>query len=211
MSRTRSRATADEVEARRAEILAATARVVARKSVEGTRLADVAEEAGVSIGLIQHYFRNRERLIVETFQSAIEQARAEWRSYVANASDPVARLRELLTFCVTGKTPFSQAWGLWLEFYAASARDPGLRLHVHSVMNIWYALFAETIAAGVQAKRLHPRDPIEICLPRILATVDGLAIQALLGLYGMSEHNMEAALIRTVAVELGIDESELRG
>ena len=52
---------------RRDEILAAAATVMARMGFERMRLRDVATEAGVSIGLLQHYFETREQLGRETF------------------------------------------------------------------------------------------------------------------------------------------------
>ena len=53
----------EHMDARRAAIIAATARVIVTNGVDSTRLADVAEEAGVSVGLIQHYFVTRDELL----------------------------------------------------------------------------------------------------------------------------------------------------
>ena len=55
---------------RRDEVLAAAATVMARMGFERMRLRDVATEAGVSIGLLQHYFETREQLGREAFASA---------------------------------------------------------------------------------------------------------------------------------------------
>lgn len=57
-------------EQRRATILTAAARVFARKGLAGTKIADIAAEAGMSIGLIYRYFRGKD----EVFALLVEQA-----------------------------------------------------------------------------------------------------------------------------------------
>src|SRR6202142_3018887 len=49
--------------ARRRELADAACRVIARDGLDGTTLADVAEESGWSIGSIRHYFPNKDELI----------------------------------------------------------------------------------------------------------------------------------------------------
>jgi AcrR family transcriptional regulator len=49
--------------ARRRELADAACRVIARKGLAATTLADVAEESGWSIGSIRHYFPNKDELI----------------------------------------------------------------------------------------------------------------------------------------------------
>ena len=52
---------------RRDDLLTAAATVMGRMGFERMRLRDVASEAGVSIGLLQHYFETREQLGREAF------------------------------------------------------------------------------------------------------------------------------------------------
>ena len=49
------------------------------RGLTALRLADVADEAGVSVGTIQHYFGTRERLLLETFAFETERALERWR------------------------------------------------------------------------------------------------------------------------------------
>lgn len=50
---------------RREQILAAAARAIGRHGIENVRTLDVAREAGVSIGALQHHFYNRDPRIGE--------------------------------------------------------------------------------------------------------------------------------------------------
>ena len=59
-------AKAPVVDKRRA-ILDAAVRVFARQGYHATRVADIADEAGVAYGLVYHYFRSKEAVMTELF------------------------------------------------------------------------------------------------------------------------------------------------
>jgi AcrR family transcriptional regulator len=52
---------------KRRAILDAAIRVFARQGYHSTRVADIADEAGVAYGLVYHYFRSKEALMTELF------------------------------------------------------------------------------------------------------------------------------------------------
>lgn len=205
----RLRATNPEhMDARRAAIVAATARVIVANGVDSTRLADVADEAGVSVGLIQHYFRTKDRLVLETFRTAAEDSREGWRRCVTEDDDPLARIAGLARFIVDDDD-FGLAWGLWVEFYAASTRNRELRKHVHRIMNVWRTLFSECIADGIARGVLQANGDVDDAVTRIVALTDGLAIQTLLGLYEMTTGLMESMILDAIADLFGVDRAAL--
>lgn len=52
---------------KRARILEAALSVFSRKGVLGTRIADIANEAGIAYGLVYHYFKNKEEILNTIF------------------------------------------------------------------------------------------------------------------------------------------------
>ena len=80
------------VEERREQILEAAARVISERGADGTRLADIARKAGVSIGLIQHYFNTRDELLAEAFDYFNEIWVTEWEQQADAESDPPHKL-----------------------------------------------------------------------------------------------------------------------
>ena len=52
---------------KRRAILDAAVRVFARQGYHATRVADIADEAGVAYGLVYHYFRSKEAVMTELF------------------------------------------------------------------------------------------------------------------------------------------------
>ena len=52
---------------KRRAILDAAVRVFARQGYHATRVADIADEAGVAYGLVYHYFRSKDQVLNELF------------------------------------------------------------------------------------------------------------------------------------------------
>lgn len=59
----------DKVDDKRTAILAATLRLVSEHGFHGTAMSKVAKEAGVSAGIIYHYFDSKDALINEVYRS----------------------------------------------------------------------------------------------------------------------------------------------
>jgi TetR/AcrR family transcriptional regulator, fatty acid metabolism regulator protein len=56
------------VEEKREQLLEAAVRVFARRGYHGSRVADIAEEAGVAHGLLYHYFSSKEEVLQTIFR-----------------------------------------------------------------------------------------------------------------------------------------------
>jgi TetR/AcrR family transcriptional regulator, fatty acid metabolism regulator protein len=84
----------------RERITEAATEVFARRGVHGTRVADIAERAGIAYGLVYHHFRNKEEILSAIFAE-------RWAQYVAYleelARTPAPfreRMRRLIHFWV---------------------------------------------------------------------------------------------------------------
>jgi len=67
---------------RREQICRAAAAVIAREGLPGTTMRMVAEEAGVSTGMLNHYFANRQDLLTQALVFVSERAQARMRGAV---------------------------------------------------------------------------------------------------------------------------------
>ena len=61
----------DQKEKRRSEILAAGLDLFIRKGYSATKISDIAERVGMSVGLLFHYFKSKERLYEELIEYGI--------------------------------------------------------------------------------------------------------------------------------------------
>jgi AcrR family transcriptional regulator len=193
---------------RRALILEAGARVVSSRGVDRTRLIDVADEAGVSIGLLQHYFGTREGLLSEVFLAAIKDSVYNWRRLAAEESDPFLRLVALIRYSLSGRLPFNHVWSLYVEFWALSNRDPAMRQLSEEVYAIWAEPIREAISEGVALGRFALSSPVEDITDRLVSEIDGIGIRVLLGHPGMTRERMCRLLIDDLKIHLGVEAVE---
>ncbi len=91
-------------EARRRELAEALWRITRRDGWEAITLRGVAAEAGVSMGLVQHYFRSKDDMLRFALEIIIEDVRAEIRKVVAALPEPRTP-RQLVTAVMMALVP----------------------------------------------------------------------------------------------------------
>jgi AcrR family transcriptional regulator len=114
--------------AQRERILPAAEGLLVTHGVERSRLRDVSEAAGVSIGTVQHDFDTRDRLISDLFDWSAERRLNAWLSAAPTGGDPWSRLVSLLDASLP--EPMLGRARIWVEFCAMArmvlAVDPTL-------------------------------------------------------------------------------------
>ena len=168
-----------EVVDRRAQIVEGAARVLAREGFEATSMKEIAEEIGVSAGLLHYYFGTKEDLLAEVVRSLHGQLIAEWRAAMAGIEDPLERVTAGLRQAGRRLSERREIWQLIFDVYVAGFRNPVLRERVHAMANDLLAYITEE--AREVDSRLPSRSPIE---PAELAlavagAVDGIALISL--------------------------------
>ena len=133
-------------ELKKRAILAAALECISKSGYEATRLRDVSDAAGVSIGIIQHYFGTREQLLGE----ALGHASGELVEHFASLDDQLApwdRLRGMIG--VVCGMPSLHGRGLhWLEMSSLARRHPELRERLDSVYELWDAHIRAAVQRG---------------------------------------------------------------
>lgn len=205
--------TDDQILDRRGLILDAAVVVISRRGVDRARLADVAEEAGVSLGLVQHYFRTRERLLVETFRREQERISEIWSAAVPSGSDPLLRLTEYMRLGSpdggpAAATEFDPGWSFWLEFWSKANRDEDIRAEVTDIYEDFGGLFRDAIRDGVRRGEFQITGRVEDVADRLISLMDGIAVRTLLG--GLDRDRMFKLLLDSLSLELGLDANQRR-
>src|SRR4029077_1692539 len=90
---------------RHQEILDAAARVITDRGLAETRISDIAEEAGVSPGLILYYFEAKERLLAAELTFANDQFYLRTSREIRRIPSATDRLRRLVDLSVPAYLP----------------------------------------------------------------------------------------------------------
>jgi DNA-binding transcriptional regulator YbjK len=110
-------------EARRAQLHQATLRALHTRGLEGLRLRDVAEEAGVTSAAVLYCYDDLDELMYETFQRAIERFSHEREESAEKFPDARDRLRACAERGVADG-PDDLLPRLLFEYWPRSLRDP---------------------------------------------------------------------------------------
>ena len=76
---------------RRQDLLAVTISCLARLGARGTTGREICRQAGVSHGLLRHYFKNPENLLLETYQEPVSYTHLDVYKRQRGNSPPSAR------------------------------------------------------------------------------------------------------------------------
>ena len=177
-----------EPDARRADLIAATARVLAREGTGGASVRAIAVEAGVSPGLVGHYFAGIDALVAATY-AHVEQTVSEAldAAVAAAGADPRARLDAFVTASFSPPIASGELLATWTAFWSlVRSRADIARQHDEQ-----YAAFRarlETLLAecGLPAARLRHS------AIAITALVDGLWLELCLSPQAFSADEADA-------------------
>ena len=164
---------------RRAEILTGSIRVIARDGVVAAKLKDIARESGVSLGLIQHYFDTREKLVDATFGVMMRVISRESAQRVQSIDDPLQFIYAMNHLHVFGTVAFPERWGFWSELWAGSGRSDHLRGVATQVYQLWAKPLESALAQLAAERRLPVEADIRSLTLGMLALMDGLSIRTL--------------------------------
>lgn len=110
---------------RRKEITHALWEVISVRGIEGVTYQSVAQEAGISIGRIQHYFTSKDELVRAGCQAIVDQAVHLYSDRVQRF-DPWAALVDLLIEPIPQTEAFRRGAAVWYAYLARGVVDPGI-------------------------------------------------------------------------------------
>ena len=191
---------------RHQEILDAAARVITERGLAETRISDIADQAGVSPGLILYYFESKDRLLAEALTFANDQFYLRTSREIRRIPSAKDQLRRLIDLSVPGYLPEYgrlDEWALWIEVWVRALRDPEMAKDREALDQRWRSQLAEIIRGGQAAGEFPtPEDPDELAL-RIAAIIDGLAIQVIMDDSEVTTERMHRTCIEVSSQVLG--------
>jgi AcrR family transcriptional regulator len=192
------------------EILAAACRAIVERGFSDTRVSDIAEIAGTSTGTIHYYFDSKQEVLVAALRWASDRLFARLES--AEGPDAAARLGALLDLAIPYDRPPARRdeYVLWMEVWALVLRSPEHLPALADLSERWRSFFFRVVAEGVASGEFRPVAAPEIVAERLIALIDGLGFETVIG-YPWSTPERMSALVASFACEqLGLDEKRLQ-
>jgi TetR/AcrR family transcriptional regulator, transcriptional repressor of bet genes len=163
-------------EQRRAALAAAAIRVIAESGLEGTKLRDVASEAGWTTGALTHYFSDKRALLKLAMESSLEHLHSRHLADIAVRGDALSVVLEQALPLDEDRL---RHWKVTLALTTQSWTDPELAQIKRRAYRRWRRSIAAAVADGIADGRYSPDLDLETTADELVALVDGVALQAL--------------------------------
>ena len=170
----------EQPDVRRQSLIDAAARALAKRGAAGASVRAICAEAGVSPGLLTHYFSGVDALIVAAYRDVGARVSLAIDEAVAAAgADPRARLHAYAAASFAPPVLDPELLATWLAFWSLVKTDPAIAA-VHDELYGDYragleALIAEALGLAADADR------VRLAAVAISALVDGLWLELCLG------------------------------
>jgi TetR/AcrR family fatty acid metabolism transcriptional regulator len=186
-------------EERRRAILDAAVRVFARKGAHATRVGDIAAEAGVSHGLLYHYFSSKDEVLETVIADAWGRLVDALRMVVDGDAEPDEKLRHVVVILL-------RSWRFEPDAVRVLVREvgrgPKLEAHVDEVRDAFHSIRAvveEGQTRGVFRKDVDARQASWVVYGAVEELLTGWALGTLPG----GEEDVARAEQTVVAVVCG--------
>jgi AcrR family transcriptional regulator len=175
-----------DAEARRQEVVHAVFRIIASDGLERASLREVADEAGLAVGSVRHYFASSDELLVFSFGAVIdriagrlESALAEVEQEVLGTPEQDAAVLNLLGQLLPLDEELAVDACVWMAFRHAARIKPVLAPEAERSHRAVAAIVGRLILLLNPAQADHQQNLVTEA-ERLLATMDGLSMHALL-------------------------------
>ncbi|MEV7605235.1 TetR family transcriptional regulator C-terminal domain-containing protein [Paenarthrobacter sp. NPDC089322] len=175
-----------DAEARRQEVVQAVFRIIASDGLERASLREVAEEAGLAVGSVRHYFASSDELLVFSFASVIYRitGRLEAALPAVEGEAPGSEEQHIAVLNLLGQLlPLDEELAVdacvWMAFRHAARIKPVLQEEAERSHRTIAALVGRLIIL-LSPGQASDQQALVTEAERLLATMDGLCMHALL-------------------------------
>ncbi|MFC4098806.1 TetR/AcrR family transcriptional regulator [Paenibacillus xanthanilyticus] len=160
---------------RKEELAEAAWRVIRKEGLDGLSVRRVAEEAGISLGSLRHYFHTQDELIAFSMRLISERANARIDRLPFNGQpyhDMMLVLAELIPL---DEERLSEA-EVWLAFSGKAVSDPVIRELSREVFDSLYVGFRRSLEQLIAHKLTREGIDASLESRRLHALIDGLVL-----------------------------------
>jgi AcrR family transcriptional regulator len=173
---------------RREALVRAAIDVIAEKGLGGTRVADIAERAGISPGHVLYYFDGKADIFTRALRTVEDDLRRE--AHAAFEERPSAADR--WDWLVRQAAPTGAGDPrvlLWIQAWERAPRDPDVAELVVELDRHWIGLLSEVLEYGVSTGEFALADVRDFAV-RFSALMEGLMLRLVAGSVAMDRERM---------------------
>lgn len=166
---------------RREQILLAALGVFARKGLMATKIGDIASAAGLSHGLVYHYFASKDEVFTALVERALAGTIAVVKAALQQPGTPWDQLRWLTLSMVEGGRKGPANALIMLQAFTSEAVPEAVKQLVAEKGPQIYGHMIPLIQAGQAAGQVAAEDPVKLAVAHS-ALVQGLILSHVQGI-----------------------------
>ena len=138
---------------RREDLIAAALDLIAEGGPLAATVRAIADRAGVTPGLIRHYFKTKEDLTRAAYRTVMDRmTQANAAALDKTPDDPVARLAAFVAASLRPPVIDPASMGIWAGFIHMVRQDPAMR-EVHEATYLAYRDHLQSLIAALPGRR----------------------------------------------------------
>ena len=162
---------------RRRQLVEATIWSIHEFGLAETTVTRIAKKAGVSPGIVHHYFADKDELLFETMRVMLENLRLEVVRRLVDAKTPLERLQAIIAASFSGEQFSPEVVTAWLALYASSRQS----VRLARILSLYHRrLRSNLVFALRQIEHSASDSQIDLLAEAIAALIDGLYLRAAL-------------------------------
>jgi AcrR family transcriptional regulator len=166
-------------EERRAEVLEATWRVIATLGLDAATVRQIAKEAGVSSGVLAHYFTDKDDILVQAHRLAYDRVFRRVEEKIGRSTGIEALRATLYETLPMDENRRIEAV-IDISYIGRALNDPRLKLVRQESAQVardwWLGVLTSTAAGGHLAVDTN----LGLLVDQILVFIDGISLQSVL-------------------------------
>lgn len=175
---------------RRQQLIDATIASVGELGLQGTTINSISKKAGLSSGIISHYFGGKQGLIEATVRHLLSSLKQSLLAQVDESTLPEQRLMYIIEANFALVQQRADTTRTWLSFWAQSMHDAEL----HRLQNVNSKRLTSNLAFSF--KQLLPKKHATQAAQLSAAMIDGLWLRAVLSQSNKDQFNHSEQLAK---------------
>ena len=161
-------------ESRRCQLIEVTIDSLAERGYLGTTLVQIAGRAGVTPGLVAHYFADKDGLLAAAFRTLVRRVGKQVRMRLAGAGTPRDRIHALIDAHLAPEEFDQRSGRAWLAFWSQVPQVESLK----RVQTVYQRRLLSNLLTSLN--RLVPAQEVRGLAAIIAAMIDGVWLRAAL-------------------------------
>ncbi len=153
---------------RRKQLVEAAIAVIHEHGFADTTVARIARRAGISAGMVHHYFKDKDDLLFATMRHLLAELRADAVVRLAASTDPSSRIRAIIDACFGDAQFDEQVFSAWLALYGNARHSPRLM----AILSLYHRRLRSSLLHDL--RRLASEAEAGRLADGIAAMIDGL-------------------------------------